>query len=279
MEFTGTTAIEKAIVPHVDKPAEILEGVGIETAPALKGYTKFIAKPTAETILSIDQRDPLFARWQYGLGRAAVFTSDAKSRWAEAWLAWNGFDRFWANVLRNTLSNTKPAETSVEYDTVNSDLLVSYRLGRNVPEPKTVPPIFLFGPQEFRVPVEIRKAGQGLYQGKVNIGARQGLFRVRPVEESRVFAETGYYRQETELADYGSNEVLLRQLAGFTGGRYNPSPKDVFDNGGRSIASTTRLWPGLLGLAVLLNLLELVVRKWRGILPQRQQASPAGARL
>ncbi|OYW12815.1 MAG: hypothetical protein B7X34_01500, partial [Acidobacteriia bacterium 12-62-4] len=93
MEFTGSTAIEKAITAVVERQAEILEGVGMESAPALRGYTKFIAKPTAETILSIDQRDPLLTRWQYGLGRSVVFASDAKSRWADAWVNWKGFDR------------------------------------------------------------------------------------------------------------------------------------------------------------------------------------------
>ena len=27
-----------------------------------------------------------------------------------------------------------------------------------------------------------------------------------------------------------------------------------------------RLWPGLLGIALLLNLIELAMRKWRGIM-------------
>lgn len=279
MEFTGSTAIEKAILPVVERQTEILDGVGIESAPALKGYTKFIAKPTAETILSIDKKDPLLARWQYGLGRATVFASDAKNRWAEPWLAWKGFDRLWANLFRDILPHAQAGESTVDYDPVNGNLEVTYRLARNIPDPKTVPAIFVLGPDNFRQPVDIRKAGDGLYKGRLNIGARQGLFRIRPLEDSRVFPETGYYRQEVELADYGNNETLLRQMAGFTGGRYNPAPKQVFDAQGRSVPATTRLWPGLLGLAIVLNLLELVVRKWRGILPQKWQdaISSAGA--
>ncbi|MFN0103584.1 MAG: VWA domain-containing protein [Bryobacteraceae bacterium] len=277
MEFTGSTAIEKAILPVVERQTEVLDGVGMESAPALKGYTKFIAKPTAETILSIDKRDPLLARWQYGLGRATVFASDAKNRWAEPWLAWKGFDRLWANLFRDILPHAQAGEATAEFDSVNGALDITYRLARNVPDPRTVPPIFVLGPDNFRQPVEVRKAGDGLYKGRVLIGARQGLFRVRPVEDSRIFPETGYYRQEVELADYGNNEQLLRQMAGFTGGRYNPSPKQVFDSQGRSVPATTRLWPGLLGLAVVLNLLELVVRKWRGILPQKWQTAIASA--
>ena len=51
-----------------------------------------------------------------------------------------------------------------------------------------------------------------------------------------------------------------------TGGRYNPRPADVFEASGRSIATIMDLWPGLLALAVLLNLIELILRKWKGVL-------------
>jgi uncharacterized membrane protein/uncharacterized protein YegL len=93
MEHTGTTAVERPLTPGIAKQAEILEGVGMESAPPLKGYVKFVSKPSAETILTMDGKDPLLARWQYGLGRAAVFTSDAKSRWADNWVAWPGLRR------------------------------------------------------------------------------------------------------------------------------------------------------------------------------------------
>jgi len=73
------------------------------------------------------------------------------------------------------------------------------------------------------------------------------------------------YRQEQELTEYGSNEQLLKQVSAFTGGRFNPTPRQVFDPGGRTVASTLRLWPGLLVAALLLNLIELVLRKWRGL--------------
>ncbi len=265
MEHTGSTAIEKPIVPVVLRQAEILEGIDMEKAPPLKGYVKFTSKPTADNILSIDRKDPLFSRWQYGLGRSAVFTSDAKSRWADAWIKWKGFDKFWSNVMRDLLPHAQPGEASVVLDNTSGELVVDYRLGRHMEEPKTIPGIFVFGPDGFQRPVEIRKVGDGSYRGKVPVGSRQGLFRLRPVEDSRAFPEVGYYRQEEELNDYGSNEQLLRQIAAYTGGRFNPDVKRLFDAGGRSVPSVMRLWPGLLGLAVALNLAELILRKWRGI--------------
>ena len=75
----------------------------------------------------------------------------------------------------------------------------------------------------------------------------------------------------------GSNETLLKQIAGFTGGRFNPDPGEVFDTGGRSVPSTMRLWPALLALAVLLNVAELVARKWRGLVEHWRARGAAAA--
>jgi uncharacterized membrane protein len=266
MEHTGSTAVEKqALKAEVKKQTEILDGVGIETAPALKGYVKFIAKPSADTILGID-RDPLLTRWQYGLGRSAVFASDAKARWAADWVTWKGYDKFWTNLTRDLLPHAQAGEATVEFDSANGDLVVDYRLGRDVEEPATIPEIFAFGSNGFQKPIAVKKIAAGAFRGRLQIGAREGLFRIRPLVESPAFPEAGLYRPEAELADYGSNEALLKQVAEFTGGRFQPDAKTVFESGRRSIATTLQLWPGLLALAVALNLIELVMRKWKGVM-------------
>lgn len=265
MEHTGTTAVEKALVPEVAKQTEILEGIDIQAAPALKGYVRFEAKPSAETILRFDKREPLLVRWQYGLGRSAVFTSDAKTRWASDWVSWKNFDKFWSNLSRDLLPHTQAGEASVEYDSANGDLVVNYRLGAGVEEPATLPEIYVIGSDGFKKPIDVKKVAEGLYRGRLQIGARQGLFRVRPLVETRAFPEVGLYRPEVELTEYGANTELLKQVSEFTGGRFEPAAKNVFDPGARTLASTLQLWPGLLGLAIAANLAELVLRKWKGI--------------
>lgn len=268
MEHTGTTAVEKPLAPEVVRRAEILDGTGIEHAPPLKGYVKFIAKPSAETILTIDKKDPLLTRWQYGLGRSAVFASDAKARWAADWVAWSGYDKFFTNLTRDLLPHAEAGEATLDFDSANGDLVVEYRLARDVPEPETIPEIFVLGPNGFQKPIAVKKIAAGFYRGRLQIGNAQGLFRVRPLADSRAFPEAGLYRPEAELADYGSNAALLKQVADFTGGRFEPGPSAVFDPGRRQIPSTVSLWPGLLGLAIALNLAELILRKWKGVTGQ-----------
>lgn len=266
MEHTGSTAVEKtALHAAVLKKTEILDGVGIESAPALSGYVRFTAKPTADTILQIDKKDPLLARWQYGLGRAVVFTSDAKSRWAASWVTWPGYDKFWMNVVRDLLPHSHSGEATIDFDAANGELVVDYRLEEEGRDQEVLPAIYAFGPDGFQRPVPVSKIAEGAYQGRVAVGQGQGLFRIRPLAESKAFPEVGLYRREEELNEFGSNEFLLRKISEFTGGAFNPEPKAVFDPAGRSVASTMRLWPGLLAIAIGLNLAELLVRKWRGL--------------
>jgi Ca-activated chloride channel family protein len=267
LDYSGSTAVEKPLKAIVERKAEILDGVGIENAPPLKGYARFIAKPAAETILRIDdeKRDPLYVRWQYGLGRAAVFTSDAKSRWAEAWVTWPGFDKLWINITRDLLTRAQQSEAAAQFDTANGDILINYHLGNGVREPLEAPQIFGIGPKSFEKPVHVQKVAPRLYQGRLHIGRISGLFRIRPVIESPAFPETGLYRQEEELQDYGSNPALLAQISKLTGGRFNPTPDSVFDSDGRSLYTASQLWPGLLALAIALTIAELIMRKWNGL--------------
>src|SRR5450755_191205 len=264
-EHTGSTAVEKDVHPEIVNRAEILDGVGIETAPPLRGYVRFQTRPTADLILRAGPDDPLLVRWQYGLGRASVFTSDAKNRWAANWVTWPGFDKLWANIFRDLLPHAESSEAGAEFDRAANQLVVDYHLGRNVADPAALPDIFAFGPNGFESPLKIAKIAAAHYRARVSIGDRQGLFRVRPLAESRAFPEVGFYRQEDELLEFGANEQLLHQVAEATGGRYNLALNAVFDSSGRAIPATLDLWPFLLALAIALNVAELVLRKWRGL--------------
>lgn len=263
MEHTGKTAVEKPVRPVVAVRSPVLAGIPEGEWPPLKGYVRFEAKPGAETILRLDvaERDPLLARWQYGLGRAAVFASDAKSRWAADWVDWEGFDVFWLNLVRDLLPHAAPGRVAVSFDPADRRLTVDLRLAPGEEEPEELPEIYVLGADGFRRPLELAQVARGAWRGSVEIGGRTGLFRVRPLEETPFFPETGIYIEEKELTDYGSDERLLRRVAAFTGGRFRPSPEQVFDAGGRAAPTEMPLWPWLLALAILLSLAELTIRK------------------
>lgn len=263
LEHTGSTTVEKPISPRIVRQVETLEGLGLEHAPTLKGYVRFQAKRAADMILEVEDKDPLYVRWQYGLGRSAVFASDAKSRWAESWVAWKGFDRFWENVLRDLLPHAQHGESRLTWDPAASRLIVDYRLADVSESPAQPPHLFALGPGGFQAVLQVEKVGEGHYRAAFPVGARRGLFRVRPAEESSLFPETGLYLPEPELTSTGSNEKLLRDISAWTGGIFNPSPAQIFRAPARTLASWLTLWPGLLAVTLLFNLIEVFWRRFR----------------
>jgi Mg-chelatase subunit ChlD len=85
----------------------------LTASPPLLGYVATTEKPTARTLLRIgDERDPLLATWQAGLGEVAAWTSDATPRWSSPWVGWAGARDLWSNVVRSTL----PGEDAGGFD-------------------------------------------------------------------------------------------------------------------------------------------------------------------
>ncbi len=108
---TRSYIIEEQFFPQQVSDSPIL--TGIDSVPSLLGYIGTTAKDSAQTILISDQKDPILATWQYGLGRAAAWTSDATGRWSKNWVSWEGFVRFWAQVVRSTINTASQSNVEV----------------------------------------------------------------------------------------------------------------------------------------------------------------------
>ena len=102
-EVTRNAVVERDLYPRVAKRVQLLRGLDFERAPGLHGIIPLKLKPLAELILRTHIGDPLLVRGRRGLGRTAAFASDAQPRWAARWIAWEGFNKFWAQLARDTM--------------------------------------------------------------------------------------------------------------------------------------------------------------------------------
>ena len=84
--------------------------------PPLYGYVATSPKDAAQTILVSAKDDPVLAAWQYGLGKAVAFTSDATGRWAREWIDWDQFPQFWGQVVRYTIGDPNASALNVSVD-------------------------------------------------------------------------------------------------------------------------------------------------------------------
>ena len=92
-----STIIEESFSPRLVRPAQATNGIDWGAAPQLGGYVgtaerDSLSSPAITSLIS-DKDDPVYAVWQYGLGRAAAFTSDAK---AQMGCGLDELARFWA---------------------------------------------------------------------------------------------------------------------------------------------------------------------------------------
>lgn len=248
----------------------------IPAIPPLFGYVATQAKDAGQVILQTPMGDPLLAVWQYGLGRAVAWTSDATGRWAVEWVGWEGFPVFWAQTVRWTITQGRnsalesvvtfgaaagsdgQARLTVDARDVGAGegLLNGLALEANVVAPDgevrrvTLPQVAPGRYEADFVPEAagaylIRVAGQG--ENGVTVGQTLGWV-------------LGYSPEYRNLV---TNEPLLQRLAELTGGRGLKVGEEtaVFTHNLPSEPAIRPIWPWLTLLVVLLLPLDIGVRR------------------
>jgi uncharacterized membrane protein len=103
---------EGGIQPVVSFRHEAMSGIG-DGIPNLRGFV--LTQKKESSLVEVPMLSPLptdainaslLATWTYGLGRTAVFTSDAGNRWAKEWTSWPQYDQFFTQLVRWTMRPT-----------------------------------------------------------------------------------------------------------------------------------------------------------------------------
>lgn len=101
LRASNNMLVERLVAPVVISEHPCLRDIDGEELPLLTGYVATTPKPAANVLIVSDSGDPLLATWRCGLGRTVAFTSETKPRWAEDWLAWDNFAKFFGQVVRS----------------------------------------------------------------------------------------------------------------------------------------------------------------------------------
>jgi len=261
---------EEPFKPQVRAASELTRGIVANEYPQLLGYVASSPKPRAETPLWTHQGDPLLAHWQYGLGRAVAFTSDAKPRWAKTWLAWEKYQQFWVQVAQWSLRRTENADFSTDValekgdGVINVEALDSEGNYRNFLNLQAI----VVSPKGERVIVPVRQNGPGHYEAKFPT-KEPGVYAVNVVEMdgAKVVAQQtagASINYSPEFSDSEPNYNLLRRLAEAGGGKQldirNPADNPFLHNRAETFQPKD-LWEWLLRFAVILFVLDVGFRR------------------
>jgi Ca-activated chloride channel family protein len=272
-EVSRSSIVEAPTRLRAVRRAEMLAGLSLESAPALRGYTRTTARKEAEVLLATGQGDPLLARWQVGLGQSAAWTSDLASRWSADLARWPAYPKLWAQIARGTMrrgaAHQFPLDAQIAGDHVHARLETT---GAD-DEPLTglTGAVEVLAAGQARMKRPLVETAPGVYEADLPTRGPGGLLLdARLVRGSEPVAE-GHGRVSLPLAPEllpavggpAAGRALLESLARRTGGGEATTVESVLDAGRDQVTTVRSLRVPLLFLAILVFLADVALRRVR----------------
>ncbi len=268
--------VEGRFRPRVKGWSPTLAGVDFAAGPELKGYVTTKPKRFSDVLLEAKKDLPLLAETHYGLGKTVAFLSDVKNHWAADWLNWPGYPALWAQVVRDSARHDSGEGLDWKVTREGREALIDLSgLGHDASFRNGLwPQVRVTAPDGQGSVAALRQSAPGRYRARVPLTAAGGIpwrFDLLPVpglsaaEIARVGGRRLFYSYPDEFRLLPANLPLLRTLSKETGGVFAPRAEEIFAPRGDGEVITTRLWPYCAGAALLLFLLDILVRRapWR----------------
>ncbi len=89
--------------------------IDFTTVPTITGYVQTNIRPTADLILSSAQGHPILASWRYGLGAVMAFTTHLSGDWTSELGRWPDYGTLLANLIRTGSRPGKDTAVAIEF--------------------------------------------------------------------------------------------------------------------------------------------------------------------
>lgn len=243
---------EETIVPRGGAPSALL--TNLANAPPLHGYILTSLKPRAEPVLlaPVDEPDsattrssatgtaptrsaatgpappavPILARWKYGLGTTAAFTSDLSTRWGRDWVQWEKFDAA-ASQLITSLSRVRQQQHLRLWTHVaNGEAVIVVEDFADESQRENAGFVDLAaivnGPDDFSATLRLQQVEARRYEARIPI-PDQGRYQVIAQGSSTGGAETAtggfIVSYSPEYLRFRSDPITLQQIQQRTNGQ------------------------------------------------------------
>ncbi|HYO26563.1 MAG TPA: VWA domain-containing protein [Lacipirellulaceae bacterium] len=271
------------VQPRVVADHEILSGVE-SGVPPISGLVLTSVKdnPLVEVVLrspqpATEKNATVLATWTYGAGKAAVLTTDAGRRWASAWPQWEGYNKFFSQMVRWAMRPTSGTGDYTVATTVRDDrtqIVVTALTGDEEFLNDQAMSAAAIAPDMKTMDVRLEQTAPGRYVGEFDSSeAGTYLVVVNPGNGAapiRTGVSVGY---SPEYRDHETNMPLLESLArlrarngpagrlitdGLTSAGAGTSP---FRRDLPSVSSRQPIWPWVVAAGTCLFWGDVFVRR------------------
>jgi uncharacterized membrane protein len=279
------TVVTRSLISEGEFTPRLVSGLpgpvrGFTALPMLRGYVVTVPREGLAQIPLVvpskEGNDPLYAWWNYGIGRSVAFTSDASSRWAPQWIAWDDYRAFWEQTVRWLMRPAAPSNVSVKVRTEGETAIVEVEaVGENNQgflnflNGKAV----VLDPNGVARDLELQQTAPGRYRGEFPAGEMGSYLVNVTVPTDRDGASVPASVQAAVSVPYPKefrtvrdNEPLATKISERTKGRVlrmeDPKVVNPFDRTGLDVPRTAkRVWDLMAILAAVFFIVDVAVRR------------------
>ncbi|HUQ07397.1 MAG TPA: VWA domain-containing protein [Kofleriaceae bacterium] len=236
-----------------------LDGVDLKKAPPLHGYQEVKPRPAAQVVAEDDEGHPILIRWPYGLGESVVWASDAGPRWAGDWVKWEGYSRFWTQLVRASLRRHEGNAVAMEVDFAGT--MATVRVVDRPEEATRRGALTAHVTENGQTrPLALHVVEPGVHDAKLEVAAdHDAVVEIKDRKGKVVARRTIVRAASVELRHRGPDEASLAAIAAATGGKV--APGSVAPSGGATTTTRSSLTLWLLLLALLALPLDAALRR------------------
>ena len=268
----GESIVEASFRPVAVHRAPALAGLDFANGPPLRGLVVARPKTFADVLLRAPKDLPLLVTTHYGLGKSTAFLSDVKNRWSADWIGWDGYGRFWAQVVRDAMRRRDDGDLALHVFRAGGDAAIElhardadqgFRNGLS-------PVARVTAPDGRASTIVLRPVAPGRYAAHLPIEAGH----VQPYR-FELLAGSGLTGADVRAAGHRSlayawsdefrvvppDLATLRALATLTGGGFAPTAADIFALHGDAERTPRPLWPWCVAAALGVFLLDILWRR------------------
>ena len=262
--------VERLVQPVVIGDDTALREIDTEELPLLTGYVATTAKSAANVIMVSDSGDPLLAKWRYGLGRTVAFTSETKPRWAEDWLGWPDFAKFWSQLVRSVTGQELGQQLWIECRHRRSDdgavLIADVRNATGDFVSDLDLQLTAVDSDGRKHVLASEQTGPGLYQAaipRIRYGVDQQFVWVAKTDngEDQTSAYGFTYSFSPEFRTLGVDDGMVDEISRLTAGHTTRLGQAVIAERSQKARRSIALWPILLAAAIVLVPLDILSRR------------------
>lgn len=251
---------------------QMFKGINLRRVPPLLGYVSTRAKRRAQVLMKSHLNEPILARWQLGLGKVMVWTSDVKNRWAHYWLKWPGYAQFWRQVIRDTM-RVERQDPKFNLVADIADGVLSVGVDAVDDEDKFIDgldsEVTVTDPTGEQREITLVQTAAGRYEGKLEAN-HFGPYTIKGVHTPKGSPDDRHVSYAALAWPFPSEHLVgepnlaaVQSLAQATGGVEKPSIKALFDPGDATKEKRVRMWTIPLYAALALLILDLMLRRIR----------------